>query len=76
MTVNEAANLVDSCYNTCEPNLPPELESKIKQIQLDAMREGMRRAADIVKTHEPERTEVGYRKAILTASEQLTEKDL
>lgn len=59
----------------------------IKQIQLDAMKEGMRRAAELTKP--PMRRECEYgqyqqydqisqqcAEAILTAAEQLTEKDL
>jgi hypothetical protein len=51
----------------------------IKQIQLDAMKEGMRRAAktitpDVYKNR-IKRQEEGVQ-AILTAAEQLTEKDL
>jgi len=49
--------------------------SFIQQIQLDAMKEGMRRAAKIasyvIPTHE-----WTHEKAIITASEQLTIKDL
>lgn len=51
MSTNEAANLVDACYDTCDEHLPPKLEQVVKQIQLDAMREGMRRAAAIIKDH-------------------------
>lgn len=53
----------------------PITEAEVKQIQLDAMREGMRRAAEIVVTDEA--TSYGVIKAhILSAAEQLTEKDL
>lgn len=65
----------------------PMTEDEIKQIQLDAMKEGMRRAAEIVMP--PMREEHEYEQckeydqmcksigqAILTAAEQLTEKDL
>lgn len=58
----------------------------IKQIQLDAMKEGMRRAADcaisdaLMHHHDAEgRCNCGNcsaRRAILTASDQLTKKDL
>ena len=55
------------------------VENMVKQIQLDAMKEGMRRAAKIVGTElymdEP-RTPYQIHKAILTAAEQLTDKDL
>lgn len=51
------------------------VEPWIKQIQLDAMKEGMRRAAKVC-----DRTNLtckdAHRKAILTAAEKLTEKDL
>ena len=60
---------------------------EIKQIQLDAMKEGARRAAELTKP--PMRRECEYEQyqqydqisqqcaeAILTAAEQLTEKDL
>jgi hypothetical protein len=54
----------------------------VPQIQLDAMKEGMRRAAELADN--PVRLEPGYshltqqniKQAILTAAEQLTEKDL
>jgi len=55
----------------------------IREIQLDAMKEGMRRAADIVKKcawGDTNNYETLYKpdpdEAILTAAEQLTEKDL
>ena len=41
-----------------------------KQIQLDAMREGMRMAADKIQSRED------LKQSILSAAEQLTEKDL
>ena len=47
----------------------------IKQIQLDAMREGMRRAAEIVVTDEATSYSV-IKSHILSAAEQLTEKDI
>jgi hypothetical protein len=53
----------------------------IKQIQLDAMKEGMRRAAEIEQTTADIGTDydAGWNhktQAILTAAEQLTEKKL
>ena len=65
----------------------------IKQIQLDAIKEGMRRAAELCKNaahvaknplhtdlqiywQTYDRLQVDVTKAILTAAEQLTEKDL
>lgn len=59
--------------------------SEIKQIQLDAMKEGMRRAAkqtDVIKAEpycdscNPLNVCDYINKAILIAAEQLTEKDL
>ncbi len=54
----------------------------IKQIQLDAMKEGMKRAAEMISSC-PSACEcsqsVGWKESeqsILTASEQLTQKDL
>ena len=59
---------------------------RIEQIQLDAMKEGMRRAADyaisdaLMNHHDAEGRCIcgncSARRAILTAAEQLTEKDL
>ena len=46
--------------------------SDIRQIQLDAMREGMRRATELACEY----TIKVDREAILAAAEQLTEKDL
>lgn len=71
-------------------NSHPTMTNVVKQIQLDAMKEGMRRAADEVEMKGVgiiERQTVNgkfdawmYRgsmkEAILTAAEQLTEKDL
>lgn len=51
ITPNAAANLVDDCYETCSERLPSKLEDIIKQIQLDAMKEGARRAINIVNNH-------------------------
>lgn len=47
------------------------IEPWLKQVQLDAMKEGMRRASEIFICSKPWAS-----KAILTAAEQLTEKDL
>jgi len=55
------------------------LTSEIKQIQLDAMREGMRRAASvcILTIDENGMADAAEcRDRILSAAEQLTEKDL
>jgi len=49
----------------------------INQIQLDAMREGMRRAAEIAQDDEQSKDKRPViSKAILAAAEQLTTKDL
>jgi len=47
---------------------------RIKQIQLDAMKEGMRRAANIAMRCQ--RSETVVAQDIQSAAEQLTEKDL
>lgn len=58
----------------------PITEAEVKQIQLDAMREGMRRAAGMAWTeHSNEEKAEGMielKTEILSAAEQLTEKDL
>lgn len=54
----------------------------IKQIQLDAMKEGMRRAAKVEPKMEPHHSDEHWQgitmkeQAILSEAEQLTEKDL
>lgn len=50
----------------------------IEAIQLDAMKEGMRRAANMTSQHHMETLiqQQEMRQAILTTVEQLTEKDL
>jgi hypothetical protein len=48
---------------------------RIKQIQLDAMKEGLRRANRIVETTSGI-SRIVVSKQILTAAKQLTEKDL
>ena len=89
-TAEEWATEIDHCQEVCGVMQQHELAAHVKQIQLDAMREGMRRAAVIVLnrqqilTHLGEQElyrvtvhELGIRKdSILTAAEQLTEKDL
>lgn len=49
---------------------------RYKQIQLDAMREGMRRAAGVRATYSDSSQTLIEATAILTAAEQLTTKDL
>jgi hypothetical protein len=49
---------------------------RYKQIQLDAMREGMRRAAGVRATYSDSSQNLIEATAILTAAEQLTTKDL
>jgi len=81
--INDKSPL-DRCSCECETRCE-EVESWLKQIQLDAMKEGMRRAAEQARpiamnlasdsSHIPViANEIS--KAILTASEQLTKKDL
>lgn len=48
----------------------------LKQIQLDAMREGMKRAAEVVRKEYPSGSLSWVCKTIDTAAEQLTEMDL
>ena len=58
--------------------ITPALRYHIDQIQLDAMKEGMRRAATHTYNYvyADYNVAVGIEKDILTAAEQLTEKDL
>lgn len=70
------------------PNNSGEFEGQkeflklVPQIQLDALKEGMRRAATMVfpfdaeTSNEDDAPWLAERKRILTAAEQLTEKDL
>lgn len=52
-------------------------EGDIEQIQLDAMKEGMRRAAEETATYMGNTVHESHSaQYILTAAEQLTEKDL
>jgi predicted transcriptional regulator len=51
----------------------PVYLDEVKQIQLDAIKEGMRRAAELCDPEFYEHNEC--RETILTAAEQLTEKD-
>lgn len=62
---------------------PDECIPLIQQIQLDAVKQGMRRAAVIVENNQPVfdlptrlYTRQALGQAILAAAEQLTEKDL
>ena len=57
-------------------NTPCITKDKIKQIQLDAMREGMRRAAVIANEREGDRRKLTTPIAILSAAENLKESDL
>jgi len=52
-----------------------DLVKLVEQIQLDAMKEGMRMAAEIASDREPS-GELGIDEAIFSAAEQLTIKDL
>jgi len=51
-------------------------EKDFKAIQLDAIKEGMRRAAHINEQYMPALMAKDANQAILSAAEQLTEKDL
>ncbi len=57
-------------------------EDAIRVIQLDAMKEGMKRAANVVVQHDSEMSGgfkcglIAKRNAILTAVDNLTERDL
>ena len=57
-------------------NKKPRLHGWIEQIQLDAMKEGMRRAAKQKNNGIECSCSTSLRDAILTAAEQLTIKDL
>lgn len=62
-------------------NSHPTMTNVVKQIQLDAMKEGMRRAANVtlnISAAPVSRKLIKdeIKEAILTAAEQLTEKDL
>ena len=65
-----------------ELKLESEVIEAIKQIQLDAMKEGMRIAAKITMDYDSRNDTwgggllTGKKNQILTAAEQLTEKDL
>lgn len=54
----------------------PITEAEVKQIQLDAMREGMRRAANVDMCDGSCSEVCPNKQVILSAAEQLTEKDL
>lgn len=63
------------CNLAVSPNLTDDAIQTIREIQLDAMKEGMRRAAKI-PYQSGITSPVDASDAILTAAEQLTEKDL
>jgi len=69
-----AEEMLDEHYENLNGNAS-DIIVAIKQIQLDAMREGMRRAAEIAEARHGWRNEPQM-KHILSAAEQLTEKDL
>ena len=73
MKTAEAWNLHEGCGDMGMPCACGQCQ-RIKQIQLDAMKEGMRRAAGLCDADFYEHNEC--RKTILTAAEQLTEKNL
>lgn len=66
--------------STTEFEIEQAQDCLTRQIQLDAMKEGMKRAADIVNTTgatmDRRESTAWYVKTILSAAEQLTEKDL
>jgi hypothetical protein len=83
--INEVGKVVMlDCFAGDRSALPGEPTlNLVKQIQLDAMKEGMMRAAYINKITSPHITMTGSssicenrKNAILTAAEHLTEKDL
>ncbi len=53
-----------------------DLIALIKEIQLDAIKEGMRRASIINEQYVPALLSKNVNRAILTIADQLTEKDL
>lgn len=63
-TAGEYAKMIEP--DMCRHNV---LSTLIKQIQLEALKEGVRMAANMAGLEM-------YKKVILTTSEQLTEKDL
>jgi len=67
-----AEEMLDEHYENLNGNAS-DIIVAIKQIQLDAMKEGMRRAADTCNHWD---TGDKNEERILSASEQLTEKDL
>jgi len=68
-----AEEMLDEHYENLNGNAS-DIIVAIKQIQLDAMREGMRRAAEIAEARHLDGDM--HSEAILSAAEQLTEKDL
>lgn len=66
-----AEEMLDEHYENLNGNAS-DIIVAIKQIQLDAMQEGMRRAHDVICGKKSK----GMKLAILSAAEQLTEKDL
>lgn len=73
-TFEQAKEKFDSKYS----NFLMLTEDEFKQIQLDAMKEGMRRSANVCKNHTNNACNVGFasqydcEQSILTAAEQLT----
>lgn len=70
---------MESAYDWAQEKFGVESDW-VRQIQLDAMREGMRRAAKLVSvtpaTNDRIESRAWYVKTVLSAAEQLTEKDL
>ena len=82
-TAAELNTIGERIYWAVEYGRAGEVISELKAVQLDAMKEGMRRAAKICNDQwkqmevPAERLQIYYaEKGILTAAEQLTEKDL
>ena len=70
-----AEEMLDEHYENLNGNAS-DIIVAIKQIQLDAMREGMRRAANVDMWDGSCSEVCPNKQVILSAAEQLTEKDL
>ena len=70
-----AEEMLDEHYENLNGNAS-DIIVAIKQIQLDAMREGMRRAANVDMCDGSCSEVCPNKQVILSAAEQLTEKDL
>lgn len=72
-TLDELVEIARS-IRECSETLPESVE-RLQAIQLDAMKEGMRRAANLIDVQVPS-APVVRKQVILSAAEQLTEKNL